>query len=125
MGYKITTVAARGPGAIVPVPEELVTELVQLYDHLAVNPSEAAYATFDTADERKAFIRQAKTWAASAGLVFRSGRTKDLPDTELKFFLSVPKTAEQIAAEATARETAKIERERSGKPARGRPANVA
>lgn len=132
MGYLIRPVASTAPVAVT-VPDDLAAELEELYAHLTANPGQLAFVEFsdeeatNDADEtitipgseqRDLFVKQVKSWAGSrtvdgesSPVVFRQGKSTDLPDNALRFRLAAPPTPEQEAEAAEKRAKEKARRE--------------
>lgn len=97
MGHVITPIKPTATVKLVDVPGEVSAELSDLYDYLADHPAELAHVRFDTADEKAAFIAQARSWAAQqTDIEFRL--SKNLSDTEATFRLRPPLTEEEKEA---------------------------
>jgi hypothetical protein len=116
MGYTIRPVASTAPVAV-EVPDTVAAELAELYAYLTANPGQLAYAEFtddeDVAGEeqRDLFVKQAKSWASKNDVVFRQGKTTDLPGNALRFRLTAPLTPEQEAEQAEKRAKEKARRD--------------
>ena len=121
MGRLLTAVTASAvsASAAVEVPDDLRTELVELYKHLQQHPEQRGHATFDTPDELATFVKQAKSWATTNEVQFRVVRGS-ATDTSIAFYLrDIPTEAEREAA-AKAREEAAAKRAAEGKAKPGR-----
>lgn len=104
MARKISTVLP-APSATgvreVPIPDDVDTDLSELYKYLRDNPRERGLAEFDTVDEKNEFIAQAKFWAHTQEVRFRVTKpSTQIPDTAIQFLLAPPLTDEEIAERA-------------------------
>lgn len=104
----VATKSKSGGFTPVPVPEDVASELAELFTYLQENPGQLAFATFDSKAERDEFVNQAKSWAAvTEGVEFRQSPSKGLEDTELKFNLRPPLTEAEREANRKANEAKK------------------
>lgn len=109
MAHKLTIVKVDKPAATtsnVEVPAEDAAELLDAYNTLTANPDTEGMLQFDTADERKAYIRIARVWAGTQtpALNFRQLPQAGNPETVLRFSIKVrPTDAERAQAKADAK----------------------
>lgn len=101
---RLLSVVPKSTGALVPVPDEVAEELDKMYDHLQANPQEVGHAKFDTEDELKEWVKQAKSWAQGRDdkPTFRQLKSNTLPENEIRFSITAPLTEDEKTARAEA-----------------------
>jgi len=81
-----------GQASAVEVPQDVKDEIDEVFAHLRQFPDEEGFVRFDSTEERKAWEAQVRTYAATreaGALKFRRLPSKHLPETELRFKLTV------------------------------------
>lgn len=88
----------------VEVSEETIEDVEQSYEYLRENPGKKGLAEFDSMDERRAWLKEARAYVkdrAQGTLTLRLLPGKGLPETS--FYFSLKPEAEDIAANGAAR----------------------
>ena len=80
-----------GQSVTIEVPQDVKDDVDETYDYLREHPDQEGFVEFESADEVKTWLAQARAYCATreaGALKFRQLPSKHLPDTQIRFQLS-------------------------------------